>query len=316
MTAETTLLADIGGTNARFALLAGGKIGPISYLATRDYPHFADALAAYLKQQGGAKPEQAVLAVAGVVDQGRCALTNNPWVIDAAELRAPFGFGKVELVNDFAAVAWSLARLPDKYLRPLPEGQPRHGAPMLAIGPGTGLGVAAYVPGAGAGIVLTTEAGHMTLPAGSAREDAVINELRREFGHVSAERVLSGPGLQNLYRAVCAIDQVSLPPRSAAEVTQAARDGSCPVCRATVDMFCALLGTVAGDLALAFAARGGVFIAGGVTHHIADDLPRTAFRERFEAKGRMRGFVETIPVSLLLHDDAPFIGLRVLAERR
>jgi glucokinase len=147
------------------------------------------------------------------------------------------------------------------------------------------------------------------------REDAVIEYLRQRYGHVSVERLLSGPGLENLYRAIAAIDAEAMPNRNAAEITRAALEGRCTTSRAALDMFCALLGEVAGNFALSFGARGGVFIAGGITAHLRDFLPQSAFRARFEAKGRMKHYVEPIPAYLILHDDPAFIGLKALAVR-
>jgi glucokinase len=185
---------------------------------------------------------------------------------------------------------------------------------MVALGPGTGLGVAAYVPRENGAFVLRSEGGHATMPSGSLREDAIIETLRQRFGHVSAERVLSGQGLENL-RANAAIDSVSVPERTAAEITQAAIAGRCPASRAALDTFCAMLGDVAGKYALGFCAQGGVFIAGGIISHIRDYLPRSQFRARFEAKGRLSEYLKTIPVYLILQDDPAFIGLRSLAAR-
>lgn len=148
------------------------------------------------------------------------------------------------------------------------------------------------------------------------REDAIIEKLRQQFGHVSAERVLSGHGLENLYRAIASIDTLMLPERTSAEITQAAVAGSCATSRAALDIFCAMLGEVVGNFALSFGAQGGVFIAGGIAPHIRDYLHRSQLRSRFEAKGRMRRYVEAIPVYLILRDDPAFIGLRSLAARR
>jgi glucokinase len=184
---------------------------------------------------------------------------------------------------------------------------------MAVLGPGTGLGVAAFVPQRG-GLVLRSEGGHATLAGASPREDAVIARLRRQFGHASCERALSGPGLENLYGAIAAIDGIVVPKRNAAEISRAACAGECAVSRAALDMFCALLGDVAGNVALTFGARGGVYIAGGIIPRLADELVRSAFRTRFDAKGRMRGYVEPIPVSVVMHEDPAFVGLEGLAE--
>jgi len=310
------VLADVGGTNVRFALLTGGGLGPIEHMAVRDHQRFGDALAAFLaRQTQRAAIRSAIFAVAGVVTGERCALTNNAWVIDAAELRARFGLTGISIVNDFEAIAWSLPHLTGNDLRIVGGGDPVADAPMVALGPGTGLGVAAYFPRENGAFVLHSEAGHATVPGGSPREDAIIETLRQRFGHVSAERVLSGQGLENLYRAIAAFDSLAAPERSAAEITQAAIAGRCAVSRAALDTFCAMLGDVAGNIALGFCAQGGVFIAGGIASHIRDYLPRSQFRPRFEAKGRLSEYLKTIPVYLILHADPAFIGLRSLAAR-
>jgi glucokinase len=307
------LLADIGGTNARFAVLHGNRAGPIAHIPVAGHARFTDALAAYLgSTESGI--DGAVLAVAGVVAGERCALTNNPWVVDAAELRAAFGLGHVRLINDFEAIGWALPHLAAGDLCRIGGGTAEQGAPLAVLGPGTGLGVAAFVPGDGGGSVLRSEGGHATLAGASPREDVVIAQLRKRFGHVSAERALSGPGLQNLYTAIAAIDGVAAPQRSAAAITEAARSGACAVSRAALDMFCALLGDVAGNLALTFGARGGVYIAGGIIPRLCDDLVRSAFRTRFEGKGRMRSYVEPIPVYVVMHEDPAFVGLAALAQ--
>ncbi len=312
---QNVLLADIGGTNARFAVLADGTVGMIAHMAVSGYGNFREALSAYL----GSLPEAgrlraAILAVAGIVQNGRCALTNNPWVIDAAELGATCGFSTVRLINDFEAVAWSLPRLSHDKLLQVGGGQPVVGAPLAALGPGTGLGMAVSIPHATGHLVLSSEGGHSTMPGSSSREDAVIAYLRRRLGHVSAEHVLSGNGLENLYEALAALDNLTLPRRRAAEITRAAIDGTCSTSRAAVDMFCAMLGTVAGNLALTLGARGGVFIAGGILRHMPEYLVRSEFRARFDEKGRLSKYLEPIPAYLILDEDAAFVGLHGLAE--
>lgn len=315
--AEGVVLADVGGTNVRFALLTGNVLGSITHMAVHDHQRFTDALAIFMARlTERAAIRRAIFAVAGVVEGGRCALTNNPWVVDAAELRARFGFTGVHIINDFEAIAWSLPQLTGNDLRAVGGLASAAQAPMVVLGPGTGLGVAAYVPRATGGFILRSEGGHTTMPSGSLREDAVIENLRQRYGHVSAERMLSGHGLENLYCAIASIDALAVPDRTAAEITQAAGEGSCATSGAALELFCALLGEVAGNFALSFGAQGGVFLAGGIVTHLRDYLPRTPFRSRFEAKGRMRHYVEPIPVYLILHDDPAFIGLQSLAARR
>jgi len=310
------LLGDIGGTKARFALLVQGQLGSIETLLVDIYPGIADAIEAFLaRHHGGAAVTHACLAIAGPVDGDRCEITNSGWVVDGPQLRKRFGLGSLRLINDFEATAWSLARLGSRDVYALGSGQAVPGAPAVVLGPGTGLGMACLLPGPGAPMVVASEGGHATLPSSCQQEDAVIDRLRRRFVHVSAERVLSGGGLENLYRTIAAIDGVSAPERHATEITKAAIEGSCPISRAAVDMFCSMLGTVAGNLALTFAARGGVYIAGGIVPQIAEYAGRSTFRERFVAKGRFRNYLEAIPTDVIIHPDPAFIGLKWLAER-
>jgi len=311
---DGVVLADVGGTNVRFAVLRGGTLGPIEHMIVADYGHFADALAAFMTRQGaGNARRRAVFGVAGAVEGERCRLTNNPWTVDAEELRKRFGFTEVRIINDFEAIAWSLPRFSGDDLRAIGGQERKADAPMVVIGPGTGLGVAAYVPDPRGAFVVRSEGGHTTLPAQSSDEDEILRKLRERFGHVSAERALSGPGLENLYQAIASRQSASAPIRTAPEILLAAETGNCPASRAALDVFCALLGTVAGNFALSFGARGGVFIAGGIAPRMRDYLPQSLFRARFEAKGRMRPYVEKIPVFLIVHDDPAFVGLQSLA---
>jgi len=309
------LLADIGGTNARFAVLAGGQVGRIAHLAVKDHSTFHAALDAYLGGLADAGTiHAAIVGVAGAVLNGRCVLTNSSWVIDAAELPTTHGFSAAHLINDFEAVAWSLPRLSADKLLQIGGGQQVAGTPLVAVGPGTGLGVAVNVPHGAGHIVLPGEGGHATMAGSSAREDAVIGHLRQRFGHVSAERVLSGGGLENLYQAIAAVDGRTVQQRRAPEI---ARDGvaaSCATSRAAIDMFCAMLGTVAGNLALTLGAKGGIYIAGGILRQIPDFFAGSKFRSRFEDKGRLQNYVAPIPTYLVLEDDVAFLGLRTLAE--
>ena len=259
------LLGDIGATNVRFALLSNGVLGPIKWFTVAEFPRFTDAVNAFLDYHSRqVSIREALLAVAGPVANDRCVLTNSAWTIDAPELCAAFSFAKVHILNDFEATALSLPLLTAADLYPVGDGKAALGAPMAVLGPGTGLGVACFVPGSLTSIVIASEGGHATMAATSEREDAIIDYLRREFSHVSAERVISGSGLENLYRAVITIDGNEAPKRNAAEITNAALDGTCPTARAALDLFCAMQGTFAGNVALMFGARRGMFIAGRI----------------------------------------------------
>lgn len=306
----STLLADIGGTNARFALLDGAAHTAPVNLDLAGFGSIADAIRAFLGPRP--MPGAAVLAVAGPVQANRVALTNRDWVVDGAEIAAALGMGRVRVVNDFAALSWSLPHLAGEDLVPLGGGAAEPGAPMAVVGPGTGLGVGAFLP---PDRVLVTEGGHASLAAHDAREGAVLDWLRARYGHVSAERALSGQGIENLHAALEAIDDAGTGTLDAATITARALSGECPVCREALEMFCALLGGVAGDLALLYGARGGVYVAGGICPRFPEFLAASRFRARFEAKGRFRAWLAPVPAWLVMRPDAPMLGLAAIARQ-
>jgi glucokinase len=314
---EQTLLGDIGGTTARFAVLTEDTLSPIDHLPVSHHRSMIDAIESFLaSRQDRDRIGAAVLGVAAPVEGGRSVLVNSQWVVDAAELRAAFGFRSISLINDFEAIAYALPHLSALDVKPLAGGEPQLGESMAVIGPGTGLGMAGVVRRGDRVTIVPTEGGHASLPGTTAREDAVIAHLRHKFGHVSAERALSGPGLENLHAAIAAIDGVAVSSETAAEIVRQALDRSSPVCVAAVDMFCAMLGTVAGDLALMFRARGGVYIAGGIAPRIVDLLARSEFHARFSAKGRFQSYLESVPTAVIVNSDAAFLGLKSLALRQ
>jgi glucokinase len=317
----TGLIADVGGTNARFALVdARGRIGPATVLANDDHADLEAALRAFLAAQPAElRPDRAAIAVACPVAGDRVALTNRNWSFSVAELRERLGLARLDVVNDFAAVALSLPHLKGDDLRKVGGGEETApGAPMVAIGPGTGLGISILVTAPdGTRVPLATEGGHATMPAGTDREAEVLAFLRREFGHVSAERILSGPGLANLRRALGRLEGRAREEEfDPVGVTARALDGSCELCRDAVDMFCAMLGEVAGNAALTVGARGGVYIAGGIVPKLGEVFARSPFRTRFEAKGRMSPYVQAIPTFVVHHAQPAFQGLAGLVVDR
>jgi glucokinase len=295
--------------------LANDALGPVTEFEVARYARFPDVVAAFLNMHRDQVPvTNALLAVAGPVESERCKLTNCSWIIDVNELRTTFGLAKVRVVNDFAATAYSLPSLTPADLYAIGGGRTVPRAPMAVLGPGTGLGVACLVPGSKEPAVIAGEGGHATFAAASHREDAVIDYLRRHFGHVSAERLVSGAGLENLYQAIAVLDEREVPSRDAAEITKTALNGTCRTACAALDMFCALLGSFSGNVALTFGARGGVYIAGGIAPRIAEFIGRSEFRERFEEKGRLRPYLEAIPSNVIVHPAAAFMGLKSLAR--
>ncbi|MEQ8395541.1 glucokinase [Thalassobaculum sp.] len=311
-----SLLADIGGTHTRFALSAGvGQLQSIEIVRTGDFDGVEQAIADYLKHADPSRPPRgAVLAVAGPVIANRSRLTNADWDIDGAAVAGAFALEKVRLVNDFAAVARCLPLLDDDALTAVGGWAPDPRGAMVAIGPGTGLGVAGLVPhGTDGWLAVPGEGGHVTLPAMSDAEGAVLAVLRRRVDHVSAERVLSGIGLPALDAAVAIVE--GEPPRADREpeaVLAAAHAGEARARRA-VGMFIDLLATVAGDLALTFGATGGVYLAGGMPHYLGDLFDQDRFRARFEAKGRSSVYLRRIPTAIVSHPQPGLLGLSALA---
>lgn len=304
------LLADIGGTNARFALLADGRIGPPLVLPVAGYPTPEAAMEAALAQVApGQAMEGAVLAVAGPVSAGTARLTNAPWRFDEAAIATHFGLRHARLVNDFQALAHALPHLPPTDLVAIGDATPDPSAPMLVLGPGTGLGCAALLPGS---TVIPTEGGHIGLAPADAAEDAVVAGLRARCGRAGAEEALSGRGIANLHAVVAQLRGADVPDRDAAAVVAAA--GECPVAAEALRLFLSLLAGFAGDLALAWGARGGVFLAGGILPRLAPGLDRGAFRARFEDKAPMAGWMQAVPLCIVTHPAPAFPGLAALAE--
>ena len=310
------LLGDIGATNARFALLANGKLGRVRTFNVADFALFDDVVAGFLEDPAGqVQATHALVAVAGPVEGTHCVLTNCSWLIDADGLRKTFGL-EAKIVNDFEATAFSLPCFTAADLYVIGGGQAMDGAPMAVLGPGTGLGVACLVPASNRSIVLASEGGHATLAGACDREDRILRHLRQRFGHVSAERALSGDGLENIYQAIAAAEGINTTPCNAAEITKNALNGGSQIAVAAIETFCALLGSFAGSVALTFGARGGVYIAGGIAPRIIGFLARSQFRRRFEAKGRFRSYLGSVPTNVIVHPAATFVGLKSLVQRQ
>ncbi len=314
--ADYILLGDIGATNARFSLLSNGNLSAVSSFEVAKFEQFTDTLAIFIKERcRQTQIHQTLLAIAGPVKGERVALTNSSWVIDIRELQTVFGL-QVRIINDFEAVALSLPSLTSTDLATVGGGKSELAAPMAVLGPRTGLGVACLVDRSDRRVVIASEGGHATVAPTCEQEDRIVHHLRKQFGHVSAERVISGSGLENIYQAMAALEGLEFPPRNAAEITKNALSGECQLARRSLQAFCAFLGSFAGNVALTFGARGGVYIAGGVSPRILDFLIRSEFRKRFEAKGRFQGYLEAIPSYVITHPAAALVGLKSLVESR
>jgi len=309
------LVGDIGGTNARFALVtpAQALTQPRSFLC-EDYETFGDAIAAYLAAGDGGRPSRAVLAVAATTTGDQITLTNHPWTFSVADLKARFSLDRLVVINDFYANALAVPRLSAADVLKIGGGEAVPGMPMGVIGPGSGLGVSAVVPQGDAFMAIAGEGGHVSMAAADDEEGAVLGLMRKRYDHVSAERVLSGPGLVNLYNGLCELAGKPAAGLTAAQISDPQTAASDACAKKATAMFCAMLGTVAGNLALTLGARGGIYIAGGIVPRLGEAFARSQFRLRFEDKGRLRAYLAAIPTFVVMRPDAALLGAATLLD--
>jgi glucokinase len=310
-TADPILIADIGGTNARFALARAGRIwGEVTVLACRDHADLAAATSVFLDSVSEiARPRSAVIAVASPISGDRVQFTNLDWAFSTDQLRRELRLDALDIVNDFAAITWAVPGFGDRDLSPVGGGTACADAPIVVMGPGSGLGVAMMVPVAGGWLVLPTEGGHVTMAAATAEQDRVLNVLRHKFGHVSAERVLSGSGLVNIYTALGDLDGQALSPLRPDAISALAVSEPGSRAAAALDLFFDFLGTAASNAALSCDARGGVYLAGGILGKVEAALGASGFRARFEAKGRFMEYLSHIPTLVIRHPYPALAGL-------
>jgi glucokinase len=303
-------VGDVGGTHARFAIVDAEGPPPWKIRERQDlegnFPTFLDALRTYFERSGADRPSIAAIAVAGPVTDGTAHFTNRGWTIAERDLKT-FGFDQAVLVNDFGVLAYAAEVLVDKDLRTVGPALPGlDGGTITILGPGTGFGVSCLARHRGHSVPMATEGGHIGFAPSDAQEVAALELMWKQQGRVSVERILSGGGLEALYKTLEQLAGRTPRPLAAADITAgAAQDAGC---RATLSMFCAIFGAVAGDLALAHGARGGVYIAGGIAQKIEAFLVQSAFRQRFEDKGRLSPFVKAIPTRLIVNPDVAMLG--------
>ena len=309
--ADARLLADIGGTNARFAWQshAGAPIEETLVLPGADHATLADALRHYLRSVGRSAPAACSIAIANPVLGDRVTMTNHHWTFSIAELKAEIGLQRLVVVNDFTALALALPELQPQELRQVGGERAVPNSAIALIGPGTGLGVSGLVPDGSGGLVpLQGEGGHVTLAGRTSREKQVLDHLEAMYGHASAERAICGRGLVDIHGALQTLTAggATALPATAAEIVAGALEGGDGLCRETIDLFCAFLGTAAGNLALTLGARGGVYIGGGIVPRLGTAFDRSPFRARFEAKGRFStGYLAAIPVQVIVATQSP-----------
>ena len=310
------LVADIGGTNARFAISdADGALHEARVLHAASFPKIDEAIAAYFAELKRPRPRQACFAVACPASGPEIKLTNSSWRFVKADLRRQFQFDRFVVINDFEALAASVPMLNGAQLAALRPGTPDPSSVSLVIGPGTGLGVGAYVPaGKGAWAVISGEGGHVGFAPNTEEEVRLWRRMREKYGRVSAERVLNGAGLVNVYRFMADQAGQQVGEVDAPELSRRALAGE-ELATNAVLMFFDMLGSVTGDLALAFGSRAGVYIGGGITPKLLDFARRSRFIQRFLDKGRIAAILQSMPIWVILEERAALYGVRRQFDR-
>jgi len=309
------LAADVGGTHVRIGLARPGAVhrtpGLEHYRTYRcaDYAGLDDILRDFLGGLPGQSVRRGVIASAGYpLEDGTVITANLPWPLSPSDIRQRLGFDDLSLVNDFEAVAHAAALVDASQVLQLTGPDEAPTGPLLVLGPGTGLGAAVWIPQGERAVVLATEAGQAALTAGNALEMELLTHLLQSHTHVSIEHALSGPGLMNLYRALCAMRGQTPVHAKPGDITAAALAASDPLAVDTLQVFCGLLGSTVGDLALLYGIQGGIYLAGGFLPQIRQFLLQSSFVERFLNKGPMRQALERIPVKLVEHGQLGVIG--------
>jgi glucokinase len=304
------LIGDVGGTNARFAVVGrGGAISPTQTVGTADFATMDDAVAAVLDAYAGERPVSAVLAIAGVIQGEEIPLTNCAWVCTPGRMVAELGFHDVILLNDFEALSLSLPGLADEEIDVIGPDRRVATGPRLVLGPGTGLGAGALLHAGGRWVPVPGEGGHLDIGPRTPREEEIWHHIERIGGRVSGEQILSGEGMVRLYRAVVAADGETPRWTRPSEITAAAGPAGDPAAVDTLDLFATYLGRHAGNLALVFMPTGGVYLGGGITGRIAPFLKRGGFREGFVDKAPHRAVMEGFTTAIITHPYPALAGI-------
>ena len=312
------LVGDIGGTNARFALVPDGSRlpGNEQVLRCADFESLEQAIRRYLHDNGSPAVREAVLDVATGITGDFVHLTNGPWGFSIDQTRQSLGLDSLQVINDFTALALAVPTLQPGELRQVGGGAPVAGTPIAVIGAGTGLGVSGLIPCGEGWKALQGEGGHTAFSPMTEREMDVLRWLWQRFDHVSTERLVSGMGLQNLHQALCALEAKPTPAMTPQQITEAALDQRDAHCREALDLFCAILGAAAANLVVTLGARAGCFIGGGIVPRLGTYFDSSPFRARFEQKGRFRDYVAAVPTLVILAENPALRGLATLFGKR
>jgi glucokinase len=310
------LVVDIGGTNARLALVAPGSLQPQYEKTVRcaEFDGLEQAVRRYLQDCGDPVVREAALDVATGITGDFVHLTNGPWGFSIEQTRRALDLDRLHVVNDFTALALAVPTLGPDELQKIGGGAAIASTPIAVIGPGTGLGVSGLIPVGSNWVALQGEGGHTAFSPMNERETGVLRWLQRRYDHVSTERVVSGMGLENLYQALCELEGVQTHSLSPEKITAAALSNADAHCMAALEMFCAILGTAAANLVVTLGARAGCYIGGGIVPRLGDYFARSPFRAQFEAKGRFSSYVAAVPTYVILPQTPALRGLAMLFQ--
>jgi len=305
------VIGDIGGTNARFALLSeNGSIHNELVLKGADYPDFISAYKDYLVQTDCPKITEAAIAIANPINGDKIKMTNHNWEFSIEEVRQGLALDRLIFRNDFAALALSIPLLKKSECHQVGGGKIKKGRPIGVLGPGTGLGVSGLIYSGKTWLPIAGEGGHVSISPTSQRECQILDICWKTYTHVSAERLVSGSGLQKILQALGQIDGVEIEPQlSPKEISSRAINQTDKLCEEALDIFCGLLGTIAGNLALTLGAKGGIYIGGGIIPKLGRFFEHSSFRQKFEGKGRFNDYLKEIPVFVIHSKHPALVGI-------
>lgn len=315
---HTTLAIDIGGTNIRLGLLEAGSLRPsfVRSFKINEFASLAEVMTLFLNLAPTHQLKQAAIDVATPVTQDTIKLTNHAWTFSIREIRKHFGFERLKVINDFTAMALSIPLLEPNELKQVGGGAADPDGAIALLGAGTGLGVSGLIRSAAGWYPLSGEGGHVTLGARNARELAIFSAFWEKYDHMSAERLLSGTGLEEFYQVICRLDGKTPEPLQPADISGRAIAQTCSACMETMSLFCEWFGIVAANLTLSLGATGGVYIGGGIVPNLGEYFINSGFRAAFETKGRFKGYMQKVPVYLIDADNPALRGAAASLHQR